>query len=562
MHARQLQRVTVRSVALVAALTVAAGGCGSSGKSNNTTSTKGQSATIRKGAASLVDEGSKPQHGGSLVYGVEAETPGGYCLPQAQLAISGIMVTDAIYDTLTVPNAAGNGFVPYLAKSLTPNATYDEWTITLRPGVKFQNGEALDADALKLNLDSFRGENPKLPPRLFKFVYQDMKDVTVKDPLTVVVTTTRPWPSLPAFLYSAGRAGISAPAQLNNGDTCPINMIGTGPFKLDHWTQNQELVVTRNPNYWRKGLPYLDKLTFRVGSESAQRTIGLQSGQLDIIHSSTGAAIAQLQKLADQGKINLTVATRAAEVGFGLLNTKKAPFDDINGRKAVVYATNRDEIRTLHNLNVFPVANGPYAPDQLGYVKDPGFPKFSLRKAKEYKKKYEDAHGGKFPTITILSWTEPDTVKLAEQVKQQLGKAGINVEIEEADQATLISRGLAGDYQNLFFRNHPGGDPDGDYVWWHSGSPVNFGRVNDPVIDKLLEEGRVTPDRAKRKKIYQAINREFAKQVWASWTYLQGWGIAAKTNVHGVYGPDLPDGGKPFGIRAGIHPSVGLWVSK
>jgi peptide/nickel transport system substrate-binding protein len=553
--------VAFTSVALVAAFTVAAGACGSTAKSANSTSTT-QSAAVQKGAASLTAEGGKPQHGGSLVYGVEAETAGGYCLPQAQLAISGIMVTDAIYDTLTVPNATGGGYAPYLAKSVTPNATYDEWTITLRPGIKFQNGEALDADALKLNLDSFRGLNPKLPPRLFYFVYQDIKDVTVKDPQTVVVTTKRPWPSLPSLLYATGRAGISAPAQLNNPETCPTNMIGTGPFKLDHYAPNQELVVTRNPSYWRKGLPYLDKLTFRVVSESAQRTIGLQSGQLDIIHSSTGADITQLQKLADQGKINMTVATKAAEVGFGLLNTTKAPFDDINGRKAVAYATNREEIKTLHNLNQFPIANGPFAPDQLGYLKDPGFPKYSLKKAKEFKKKYENAHGGKFPTITILSWSEPDTVKLAEQVKEQLGKVGINVEIEPADQATLITRGLGGDFQNLFFRNYPGGDPDGNYNWWYSTSPINFGRFKDPVIDKLLDEGRVTADRAKRKEIYQAINREFAKQVWASWTFLQGWAIAAQTNVHGVYGPDLPNGNKPFGILAGIHPSVGLWVSK
>ena len=559
---RARQRVAVTSVALVAAFAVVVNGCGGTGSSSNTTSTQSESATAAKGAVSLRAEGSKPQHGGSIVYGVEAETAGGYCLPQAQLAISGIMVTDAIYDTLTVPNAAGTDYVPYLAKSVTPNATYDSWTITLRPGIKFQNGEALDADALKLNLDSFRGKNPTLPPRLFAFVFQDIKDVTVTDPLTVVVTTTRPWPSFPSQLYSTGRIGIAAPAQLTNGDTCPTNMIGTGPFKLDHWTPNQELVVSRNPNYWRNGLPYLDKITFRVVAESAQRTIGLQSGQLDIIHSSTGVDVTQLRKLADEGKINMTLAFQAAEVGFGMLNTKKAPFDDINGRKAIAYGTNREEIKTLHNLNVFPVANGPFAPDQLGYVKDPGYPKYSLKKAKEYKKKYEDAHGGKFPTLSILSWNEPDTVKLAEQTREQMRKVGINVEIEEADQATLIVRGLGGDFQNLFFRNYPGGDPDGNYVWWHSGSPVNFGRFSDPVIDKLLEQGRVTADRAKRAQIYQAINREFAKQVWAAWTFLQGWAIAAQTNVHGVCGPALPDGGKPRCILAGIHETVGLWVSK
>ena len=93
-----------------------------------------------KGGASSGQAGS----GGNLNFGLEAETDN-YCLSSAQLAISGIQVVAAIYDTLTVPNSKGVA-VPYLAKSVTPNATNTVWTITLRPGIKFQDGEALDAE--------------------------------------------------------------------------------------------------------------------------------------------------------------------------------------------------------------------------------------------------------------------------------------------------------------------------------------------------------------------------------------------------------------------------------
>ena len=84
-----------------------------------------------------------PQYGGRMVYGLEAETTNGWCLPEAQLAIAGIQVARSIYDTLTVPDGEG-GFQPFLAESVEPNADYTQWTITLRDGVTFHDGTPLD----------------------------------------------------------------------------------------------------------------------------------------------------------------------------------------------------------------------------------------------------------------------------------------------------------------------------------------------------------------------------------------------------------------------------------
>ena len=81
---------------------------------------------------------------------------GGFCLPEAQLAISGEMVVRAIYDTLTIPNSEGE-YVPYLAESVTPNDDFTEWTIKLRDGVKFHDGIDADAEVVKNNLDAYRG---------------------------------------------------------------------------------------------------------------------------------------------------------------------------------------------------------------------------------------------------------------------------------------------------------------------------------------------------------------------------------------------------------------------
>jgi peptide/nickel transport system substrate-binding protein len=147
-------------------------------------------------------------------------------------------------------------------------------------------------------------------------------------------------------------------------------------------------------------------------------------------------------------------------------------------------------------------------------------------------------------------------------VKEQQAKAGIEVSIRTVDQATLVNEVLAGNFQGAGFRNHPGGDPDTQYVWWHSGSPVNFGRINDPEIDRLLDEGRGEPDPAKRVRIYQDLTRRFASELYNLWSWYTYWAVGYQTDVKGVAGPPLPDGGgKPFSLFGGVIPVLGLTKS-
>ena len=142
----------------------------------------------------------KPKRG-SIVYAIPGKTTS-FCIPRAQLSASGIMVTQSLYDTLTVPNDKGQ-YVPYLAKSVTPNATFDEWTIGLRDGVTFADGTPVDAAAVKQNIDAWR------KGLLLQFLYAPVSDVSAPDPKTVVVRIKQPWPAFPAFLFSAGRTAIA-----------------------------------------------------------------------------------------------------------------------------------------------------------------------------------------------------------------------------------------------------------------------------------------------------------------------------------------------------------------
>lgn len=500
-----------------------------------------------------------PRRGGEVVWGLEAESTGGWCLPQAQLAASGIVVANSVYDTLVTLNAKGE-YVPYLAQSVTPNATFDQWTIKLRPGVKFHDGTPVDAGAVKLNLDTYRGVNPKVPARLNVFVFANVADVQVVDPLTVSVTTKTPWPAFKALLFDGGRAGIVAPAQLNNPDTCATKMLGSGPFKLVDWHVNESLVVTRNLDYWRTGYPLLDRITFRPVPDSDARLTQFDGGELDVMHTSSIDNIVALREEAKAGKATLYESDKGSEVAYMMLNSSKPPFDDILARKAVAYARNTEEIIQIRNRGFTKLADGPFGPGAMGSLADSGQPKPNVKKARKLIAEYEAKHGEK-PNYVYVAVNSPDNVAIAELIKEQAAEVGITVTIRTVDQASLINDALAGNFQAMGFRNHSSaGDPDAQRVWWVSDSPLNFGRIKDPEIDRLLNAGRVETDPERRAQIYEDLNRQFADQAWNLWSWYTLWAVAAKPDVKGVLGPPLPDGaGLPYPLLGGTVPVLGEW---
>ncbi|MEZ5268532.1 MAG: ABC transporter substrate-binding protein [Microthrixaceae bacterium] len=510
-----------------------------------------------------VDAGT-PVPGGELVYGLEAETSGGWCLSESQLAVSGIMVARAIYDTLTVPDADGE-YVPFLAESVESNEDYTQWTVTLRDGITFHDGTALDSTVVKNNIDSWRGEYPGRNPLLMRFAYGNLASVEVVDDLTLTITTNTPWPSLPAYLYYQGRVGIMAQAQLDDAEHCDQNLIGTGPFVEEEWVVNDHFTATKNPDYWRtdadgQQLPYLDTVEFRPYPEADSRVNALLSGQLGALHASGANQILTLQEAADAGEIKIVQSGEYPEVSYGLLNTAKAPFDNPIARQAAAAAVDLDELQQVINRDMLPKANGPFGPGSPGYLEDTGFPDYDPEKAKELVAEYQ-AETGEPLEVTVTIQNTPDVVATAQLVQSQAEKVGVKVNIDPVEQATLISRAIAGDFQLLSFRNHAGGDPDLQYVWWYGGGITNFGKFDDPEINALLDQGRAEADPAKREEIYQEINREFGKEVYNVWLNWSVWTIGTQNDVHGMLGPLLPDGQEPFPGLADGHTLAGAWIS-
>ncbi len=543
-----------------------------------------QGLTAEAGESGL-DEAGDPVRGGTLTYGQEADTNGGFCLPEAQLAISGMMVVRAIYDTLTVPNAEGE-FVPYLAESVEPNDDFTEWTIAVREGIAFHDGSPLTAEVVKNNLDAYRGEYEGRSSLLFAFVLQNVNDIEVVDDLSLVVRTEVPWVGFPAYLYSSSRLGIMSQSQLDDPD-CATNPVGTGPFSFVEWRQNQRFVGERNEDYWQiapdgEPYPYLDRIVFEPIPDGQVRAQAIESGNVDAIHTSNGADIGgRYRDLRDGGRVNMLVSEAFAEVSFVQLNHTQPPFDDVRMRRALAMGADREQINQVISDGLPTIANGIFAPDSPAYVEDTGFPELDLEGAQALVDEY--VAEGNDPSFALSSTTDPTVRRTAELVQERAEALGISVELNELDQAALINAAIGKSYQAMLFRNYPGGDPDQTYVWFYSTtgdgeSPnlVNFSGVDDPEIDRLLDEGRSEPDPDTRQGIYQDLNRHMGEQVTGIWFTYTPWAIVMGDGVHNVLGPPLPgdDPGQPGeastddparqpnpGLATG-HSLLGMWISQ
>ena len=192
----------------------------------------------------------------------------------------------------------------------------------LRDDVTFHDGSTLDAEVVKNNLLAGLGKYEGRSGSLGPVILSDVKGVEVVDPMTVRITTA-PWPAFPSYLTNAR---IMAQAQLDDPDRCDRDLIGTGPFRFESWTPNQSLVVERNPDYWQvapdgEPYPYLDEIEFRPVPEELARMNGFEAGDLDVVHTSVAKSIGgPLTDLADDGKANLLVSDRFAEINYTLLN--------------------------------------------------------------------------------------------------------------------------------------------------------------------------------------------------------------------------------------------------
>jgi ABC-type transport system substrate-binding protein len=501
-----------------------------------------------------------PAQGGRLVYALSADANGFNPITD-QFAAQSYSMTGTIIEPLVSVDANGD-WKPYLAESLTPNKKYDEWTIKVRPGISFSDGISLTGDIVKANLEAQK----KSPLTAATFI--PIKSFELTGPMTVKVNLHLPWVAFPYYL--ATQTGmIVPPASLTDPRTASLKPVGTGPFVFKEYVPDNRMVVTRNPRYWRQGLPYLDEIEFRILPDTQTRAQTLEAGGVDAIGTSRDEDLTKFGAMKDTYTVHRAQGMAVAEYMF-LLNTAVAPLDDVRVRRAMAHAMDRETvIKTLRGGMTEP-ADGPWSKDSPWYAPG-GYPAYDLAKATALVKEVEAEKGP--ISFELISTPDPNTMQGVELAQDMWRKAGIEVSIKQADQADLINRAITGQFSATVWTQFSAQDPDGEYVWMHQSyaKPVgsislNMTRLKDDKLSSALDAGRMSPDEATRKQAYATVQQRLRDQVpYVFIDHLNTGAIIARTKVRGIGEHVLPDGEKGLPLTGSpipYHPFGQLWVSE
>jgi peptide/nickel transport system substrate-binding protein len=262
----------------------------------------------------------------------------------------------ALFDTLTYLDDKGVP-QPKLAVSWEHSDDFKTWTFKLRPAVKFHDGTPFNAEAAKANFD--RQKDPANKCRC-AFYIAGIHDVQAPDELTLVYNLNDPSVNLPAILTvpSSNNAIQSPTAWKAKGEDYNRNPVGTGPYILKSWTAGDRIVLEKNPDYWNKGHPYLDRIVLKPLPDAQSRFASLQSGEADIIWDDEADAD-NIQRAQKDPK--LTVHTYAGSgAAVAAFNTKVAPFDDVRVRQALVMAIDRKKMSQALTNGLARPATNPY----------------------------------------------------------------------------------------------------------------------------------------------------------------------------------------------------------
>ena len=405
--------------------------------------------------------------------------------------------------------------VPDLATGWSWSEDGTELTLPLREGVKWHDGRPFTASDVKCTWDVLIGkssEKLRLNPR--KLWYRNLEEVTTKGDYEVTFHLKRPQPAFVALLASG--FSVVYPCHVPPADM-RRHPIGTGPFKFVEFKPNEVIKMTRNPDYWKKGRPYLDGIEFTIIRDPATANLAFIAGKLDWIATS----LPLLKDIKNQEPGAICEVTPGGISRNLIVNRDAPPFDNAEMRRAMALTLDRkafiDILSEGHGdiggvMQPLPEGLWGMPPDVLktlsGYHPDV---QKNRAEAREIMRKLgygpDKRLALKVSTRNIPPFRDPAVILI-----DQLKEVYIDAELEIVETALWYPKMYRKDYKIALNLTGGGADPDQQfYENYACGSPRNYSGYCNPELEKLFDRQSAETDQGKRKDLVWQIERKLAE---------------------------------------------------
>jgi peptide/nickel transport system substrate-binding protein len=407
---------------------------------------------------------------------------------------------------------------PDLAESWSWNEEGTELTFPLRQGVKWHDGKPFTAADVKCTWDLLMGSGSdrlRVNPR--KAWYSNVKEVTTKSDYEVSFHLKQPQPALLALLASGWSPVYPCHVPAREMRQHPI---GTGPFKFVEFKPNEYIRVTKNPDYWKPGRPYLDGIEYTIMREAGPRNLAFFAGKFDMIP--LGVTIPTLKDFKDQAPQAICEINTANVPRTLLINPSAPPFDNPELRRAMGLAFDRKAFLDILNegkgvigANMMPPPDGAWGmpPEVLQTL--PGYGSDVEKNRAEARQIMEKLGYGpnkrlaiKLSTRNFPAWRDPAVIMIS-----QLKEIYIDGELDLVDTALWYPKMARKDFTVGHVPIESGVD-DPDQMFFENyvcGALRNYGGYCNPELDKLVNQQSMEANPAKRKQIVWQIERILAE---------------------------------------------------
>lgn len=416
-----------------------------------------------------------------------------------------IPVNENLYEGLTRYKNGTAEIEPALAESWAISKDGLTWVFTIRSGVTFHDGTPLDAKAVETVFNRQLDPNSPLYSSQFGYasiVFAEFASVKATGNLELTVTLKRPI-TLVAANLAVFAATIPSPTALTTyKNDYSSHAAGTGPFKLDHWTKDVELVYVANDKYWG-GRPKLDRVVWQTIATDSLRLSSLQQGSIDVAN--------QLD-LKDVGTVSKDSALQLIagdfwNVQFLAFNQSIAPFDKPEVRQAVEHAINKQNIADAVFYGQYTLGAGPVAPGLLAY--DPTLANVYPHDPAKAKSLLSAAGVSKV-SFDLYNRTTATWPLIGQLIQADLADVGITanlVSLEDAQFFPQLATGKSAAFLNDWTWDN--GDPDNilNALYVGERAKSRLGYANQQVAD-MITAAEIEPDQNKRKAVYLQVQQQ------------------------------------------------------